>query len=382
MLGLAVYLGSSPGASRSAGPALLASSGPGVRVRLHPAAAFDGGTVPAYFVVVNGRSAEVLASANGSILATIRTPTASAGYFQSVSGASDDRTFVLAAVRHLRTELYLLRLNPQAGVAELSPLPVTLATPVALQFAGLALSPDGTRLAVAVNDWASASARTTRPRTARGCDCGPRVWVYDLATGARREWVWPGAAYVTSAVDKGEASLSWTANDKSLAFDISGFSGASTTVRLLDTTAPGMDLSKSRVVSSVDQQIESPLITADGAAIAFSKNEAAIGKRGLAHETLSISKFSVRPGRPVMVVYQRHYVVPPSEGGNLGLPPSVLWANPAGTVLIISTGAELAAQSGAVGVLNHGTFTLLPSQGSNPARTIAQGYISAETAAW
>ena len=177
---------------------------------------------------------------------------------------------------------------------------------------------------------------------------------------------------MTSAASKGTASLSWTANDKTLAFGISGSTGVATTVRLLQTTAPGMDLSKSRVVSSIDQQIESPLITADGAAIAFGKNDAPTRKLGVVPETLSINEYPVRPGQPVTLVYQRHYVVPPGESGNFGPPPSVLWANPAGTVLIISTGAALAAESGAVGLLNHGTFTLLRSQ----------GYISAGTAAW
>ena len=201
-VGLAVTIGGSPGAPHSAGPALLASSGPEVTVRLDTAPAFDGGAVPAYYVAVDDGSAQVRATGTGAVLATIRTPARSAGYLAGIASTVGDRTFVLTAGRSTPlTLLYLLRLDPQAGMARLSPLPITVATPSALQFAGLALSPDGTKLAVAVNDWA--------PNRLRG----PRVWVYDLAAGSRREWVWPGSALMTSAAAKGQASLSWTANE-------------------------------------------------------------------------------------------------------------------------------------------------------------------------
>jgi hypothetical protein len=388
VIGLSVAIGGSLGAPHSAGPVWLDHPGPGASVPLRTAPAFSGGTVPAYYVVVNGRSAQVLATANGAVLATIRTPTQSAGYFENVSGAADDRTFVLAAVRHLRTELYLLRLDPQAGAARLSPLPVTVATGSALQFAGLALSPDGIKLAVAVNDWAGATTPTTGARQAANCDCGPRVWVYDLATGSRREWVWPRVAFMTSAAAKGQASLSWAASDKTLAFDISAFTGVTTTVRLLDTTAPGMNLSKSRVVSlyvpapELPVSIESPLITADGATIVLGRSQRGAGPGGSVPETLSVYDYSARTGQPLAISYQRHYVVPPSESGNLGPPPSILWANPAGTVLIISTGAEVSQESPEVGVLRRGTFTLLPSQGTDSAGTVAQAYTSPGTVAW
>src|SRR5262249_36722456 len=134
VIGLSVAIGGSSGAPHSAGPGWLDHPGAGARVRLRAPRAFRGGTVPAYYVVVKGRTAEVLATASRAVLATIRTPTQSAGYFENVSGAADDRTFVLAAVQHLRTELYLLRLDPQAGAAQVSPLPITVATGSAAQF--------------------------------------------------------------------------------------------------------------------------------------------------------------------------------------------------------------------------------------------------------
>ena len=341
-----------------------ASPGPASTFPLRTAANFDGGAVPAYYVTADGgRTAQVRATATGAVLATIRPPTQAAGFFEYVSGAASDRTFVLAAVRRLQTELYLLRLNPRARTATLSALPFTVATGSAsLQLAGLALSPDGHKLAVAVNNWAPDRRR------------GPRVVVYDLENGSRRDWVWPGFGLMTSAAAKGQASLSWTANDKTLAFDITSSTGATATVRLLDTTAPGTDLRRSRVVTSVHNAdgIETPLITADGSAILLGKNQLAASQRGATPETLSIDEYSAVTGQPLATSYEQHYLVPASDSGNPGPPPGALWANPAGTVLIISTGAEVAQQGPAIGVLRHGTFTLLQSQ----------GYLTTGTVAW
>ncbi len=346
-----------------------ASPGPASTFPLRSAPAFDGGAVPAYYVVADGRSAAVLATATGAVLATIRTPTESAGYLEQVSGAFDDRTFVLAAVRHLRTELYLLRLDPRAGKARLSQLPFTVATGAALQFAGLALSPDGRKLAVAVNNWA--------PK-ARG---GSRILVYDLETGSRRDWVWPGFGLMTSAAAKGQASLSWTANDRTLAFDITSSTGATATIRLLDTAAPGTDLSASRVVTSVHNAdgIETPLITADGSAILLGKNQLPASQRGATPETLSIDEYSAVTGRPLAVRYQWRSTVPRNDSGNYGQAPGILWTNPAGTVLVITTGSGVAQEGAAVGVLRADTFIVPPSPANPSASTVAW---SAGTVAW
>jgi hypothetical protein len=360
------------------GPGILARLfGPGTTVGLRTAPAVDGGAVPAYYVVVNGWSAEVLATATGNVLATVR----SAGGFAAVSGAAGDRNFVLAAVRKTRTELYLLRLNPQAGTARLDALRIAVPTGGSLRFAGLAVSPDSSKIAVAVND---SSIKTNN---------GARIWVYDLDTGSRREWLWPAE---DSGVTEGGLApprpgwLSWADDDSTLAFGvIEGVLEAFTSVRLLDTGKPGTDLGKSRAVLSWVQimgitqpQIETPFLTANGRTIVLGQCEVAgAGEPGcpamgetqgrFVPETLSIDEYSARTGHRFAIVYQRRYNVPQAQSGNPGPPPSVLWTDPSGTVLIVSTGAPLAGRSAEVGIVRDGTFTPLRAQGTARTGTAA-----------
>ncbi len=349
------------------GSSAQASSGPATTFPLRAATAFGVGAVPAYYVAVGGRSAEVGATATGAVLATIRTPAQSAGTFEYVSGAAGDRLFVLAAVRRLRTELYLLRLNPHARAATLSPLPFSVTTGPDLQFAGLALSPDGRKLAVALNSWAPA----------RGGDS--RIWVYDLATGSRREWLWSGPGLMSSLTAKGQASLSWAAGNKTVAFEMQpGSTGWLTQVRLLDTGAPGSDLGKARVVVQSSERpdaplvsIQSPMITPDGTKIVLGRYQAAALRHGSLPETLSIGEYSSATGQLLASSYEKHYVVPPSDSGNPGPAPSILWANPAGTVLIILTGAAVAQESPAIDMLRDGTLTPLPDNVLSAAGTVA-----------
>jgi hypothetical protein len=359
------------------GPGMLARLiGPGTTVGLRTAPAVDGGAVPAYYVVVNGSSAEVLATATGNVLATVR----SAGGFAAVSGAAGDRIFVLAAVRKSRTELYLLRLNPQAGTARLDALRIAVPTGGSLQFAGLAVSPNASKVAVTVNDW---SVNTKH---------GARIWVYDLDTGSRREWLWPASdSRVTdTGIAPGPGWLSWAANDTTLAFDIEiGVLAGFISVRLLDTAVPGTDLSRSRVVLREEQlrgtvypQLDSPLLTPDGSVIVFGQCEVAgAGGPGcpstayspgrFVPETLSIDEYSARTGHKIAAIYQRRYEVPQAQSGNAGPPPSVLWTDPSGTVLIVSTGAPVAGHKAELGILRHGTFTPLRVQGTAVTGTAA-----------
>ena len=119
-----------------------------------------------------------------------------------MTGAADDRTFVLAAQRwwHITSGtgglaaqnrdnttpivFFRLRFDPATRTVRLTRLS-HLAGPQASQLAGIALSPDGTRLAVALHS--------------------ARIAVFTLATGSARYWVWPGA---------GPSSGTWVGNDK------------------------------------------------------------------------------------------------------------------------------------------------------------------------
>jgi hypothetical protein len=363
VIGLSAAIGTHAGSNHHAGSSMLTHLGPGTTVPLRTAPAADGGAVPAYYVVIHGPSVEVLATATGRVLATFMPAAA----FIAVSGAADDRTFVLAAAAKRRIALYLLRLNPQAGTARLNALPIAVAAGGNLEFAGLALSPDGTKVAVAVNNWPNA-----------GND-GARIWVYDLATGSR--WEWRGAGHVDdTGISMGPGWLSWAADDKTLAFDIeTGVLEGFVAVRLLDTAVPGTNLSSSPVVvrftvlnATPQPQLESPLLTADGSAIVLGQCIPDDGGPGCPGqpETLSIDKYSVRTGRQIAVLYQRRYNVQ-DPSGNSGPPPSVLWTNRSGNVLIVSTGAPVPTRSVELGILRDGTFTPLRPQGTALTGTAA-----------
>ncbi len=135
--------------------------------------------------------AVVRASATGAVLATITAPRPYRT-LTWVSGAADDRTFVLAAQRwwritrgkgglaaeqrdsDTRVRFFRLRLGPSGRVAQLTTLPLP-EKPQAAQLAGIALSPDGSKLAIALHGSGPANAQRD-----------PKIGVISLATGSMR----------------------------------------------------------------------------------------------------------------------------------------------------------------------------------------------------
>jgi hypothetical protein len=219
-----------------------------------PQAGLNGG-VPAYYValvttakpqsdVANDlgsaalaySAAELRSTQTGAVLARITPPTPYVS-FTGVSGAADDRTFVLSAQAPARypeppfpaQRFFLLRINPtaQAGARmTLTALPAGY-VPAGYEISELALSPDGTQLAAGLGSSLGYAAELD---------------VLDLATGTERAWstrtcaqcpqnaggnLWMGA---------NPDALSWTADSRHVAFSWGN------TVRLLDTRAAGSDL--------------------------------------------------------------------------------------------------------------------------------------------
>ena len=118
-------------------------------------------------------------------------------------------------------------------MTQLTALPLS-EKPQAAQLAGIALSPDGSKLAIALHGSGSPQAQRD-----------PKIEVITLATGAARQWVWPGTGWVGNFKPIGEP-LSWTADGRMLAFQ--KWTGGNVQVRLLDTTAPGSSLLSARLV--------------------------------------------------------------------------------------------------------------------------------------
>lgn len=198
------------------------------------------GQVPPYYISVTSHGnpnlvssyAVVRATATGRTIATIK-PSVPHGTILAVTAAADDRTFVLDEQTWLTPNgkgsnqallprsFYLLRLNSAGQPSSITRLPMTAAKMVT----GFALSPDASKLAIAVE-----------PETGR--DTGlQEIRVYTLATGAEKTWSANGTIGQT---DDEAGAISWAADGHTLAFDFADYQ--ETGVWLLNTDREGGSL--------------------------------------------------------------------------------------------------------------------------------------------
>ncbi len=248
----------SPAPSRSAGPAATA-------------APVDPEAVPSYFVTINGfeASAPVSPGQSGPVkapkadsvivgetltgkrLATIAAPKGST--FAGVTGAADDRTFVLDSVQlapAARSGMlwpfqprtwYLLKIKPGATfVQTMTTLDFPL--PNGADVNGIALSPDGTKFAVL---YQAAGTSAGFPYN------GPfTLGIYSVATGAvLRSWTGSNPShgsygYGGNGLPDPNANLTWTSDGQRLAFAYrnSVSSNSSLYLREVNLAEPGGDL--------------------------------------------------------------------------------------------------------------------------------------------
>ena len=102
---------------------------------------------------------------------------------------------------------------------------------------GLAVSPDGSKLAVASADHSSDFGRN------------PAIRLYNLGTGQLlRSWTWAGQADIMGRSAGAPARCRATADGTTIAFPLSVGDRLAGQVRLLDTTAPGRSLRGTRLV--------------------------------------------------------------------------------------------------------------------------------------
>jgi hypothetical protein len=320
------------------------------------------GQVPPYFVALAATGtasqspaiAEVHATADGRTLATVR-PSVLGGTITAVTGAADHRTFVLAeqpwAKRSLQQRqpctFYLLRLGPAGQVSSLTELPMGVQGNATMR--GLALSPDGRRLAVA-----------TQPA---GAAVVPSITVYKVDDGEARSWTadQPGA---TIGVEPADArAMSWTADGRTLAFDLIT-NGTTMAVRLLDVSAGGTDLmAASRQVvtwnlpggleqpvlpgataTGAFKPVGDPVITPDGSAVVTAAEQ---GKTQLAGNAIAwlttrtaVQAYSVTTGK-----LARTFGIAKTKPASFRA--GVLWSDPSGRVVIgLTTGGRVAVITG------------------------------------
>ncbi len=225
-------------------------------------------SLPRFYVTTSspadGRiEAVVRASASGQVTGTVPVPSAfpvewadSGGTF--VSAAADDRSFIIGADEGQESDggldLRLFRFAISAAgkpghLTELAAAPMRNETTE-----GIALSPDGKLLAVSLQNDSSEHGIAA-------------IQVLDLATGATRTWTAPAhSVYIPGPP-------SWADGSRVIAFSWlnstqNGLMAAPRGIRLLDTAAPGDNLTAGTVIvpSGVVAagSIVSALITPDG----------------------------------------------------------------------------------------------------------------------
>lgn len=360
-------------------------------------------SAPRYYVTLanTGRSrgwprqAEVRATRTGRIVATLAAPRPDNAFIM-VAAASGVGRYVLAAQRmaleHRATvelpvsgtptvqhrgsiavqvpagpiRFYQLRISSSGQVSALSPLPFP-ALPADADLSGLALTPDGRKLAAAT--------RAGGPRP------GPEIQVDTLATGAQRVWTWPGAQPIAESLGGTGSALSWAADDSTLAF--SRMIDGQYRVRLLDTTAPGSSLAASRLALSLNWSGRAnsrrfshgravnntdtfgALLTPDGSKIVVATVTQSM--HPLTSE-FAFTEFSARTGKVVAVLGRWRFIRRWPEQDQ-----AVLWTNADGSTLLVLAhrpGVTLRPTSpsgGAVfpvefGVLHGNRYTPLPGQ--------------------
>ncbi len=250
---------------KSAAPPRPAPTGPGP-VQAGPAAASyaAAGQVPPYYVSIeshgnpnfNPSYAVVRSTATGSALGTISA--AGGGTVVTATASADDRTFVLDeqpwvppqshANQFFEPRTFILfRLDASGQPGTLTRL--SMSVPSGALMTGFALSPDASQLAIAVE-----------PNNDKADPGLQQIRLYSLATGAERTWSADG----TIGFGPDDArSLSWTADERTLAFDWTGNGpGVHVGVRLLDIrSAGGALLANSREAVSLVDQASTPIPT-------------------------------------------------------------------------------------------------------------------------
>jgi hypothetical protein len=328
--------------------------------------------LPAYYVSLEpgplsggSTQAVVRATATGKAVATIKPPSPYPN-FDMVTAAADDRTFVLAvdnyaAATQLKASVpvppvkfFLLRLDPAAGTATLSALPVP--GEPADELVNIALAPDGSRLAIGLST-----------------NTGQEITVVNLRTGSARTWQGQnqGGAdiqgkYYMGGVVQGGNPLSWTADGRTLAFEEMAplprlaqprWPVYSIQVRLLDTTAPGDDLWSSRAVT-ISGDATNAMITPDGTRIVAPV---------VTQTARQVAEYSASTGDILTIMGVRHFA-----HANYGGAPTLFWTSSSGSTVIVydaTQGSPLLTANGGLtpfvlAAVTGSQFTPLPGSDS------------------
>jgi hypothetical protein len=317
-----------------------------------PVTAHDG--LPAYYVFLGpvrpGNAggplpdATIASTLTGKKIATVTSPRPYVG-FDYVAAAGNSSTFVLAAQQRRAGHLGVVQRPERFFLLQVSPAGHTQLTVLSLPvrvypgfLAGIALSPNGSQLALASEG---------KPPWSHGSV----LQVVNLANSRARRWTWPNAGSEWN-YSSDLANLAWM-NERTLAFQMPvgtrpagspELGPAAIQTRVLDTAAPGGNLAASRRVPgrAVLGGGDTDMTVAPGAGLImeFDRTRAAPAHRG-------IDEVSTATGKTVRTL---------GDGRAI----EAFWSNATGTKLIVLE--ENAAGKREVGIVTaKGTFTALPA---------------------
>jgi hypothetical protein len=295
--------------------------------------------VPPYFVTLSPSGADVHLTVSGAAVATIR-PSLPGGTVVAVTAAGDDRTFVLAEQGQDRKAVtfYQVRLGPSGRPS--APTRLLMSVTDGKTMTGLALSPDGAKLAIAVAPGGGVQ----------------QVRLYPVHGGAGRIWSATGG---TIGEHFATWSLSWPASQRTLAFNWSA--GQTTSVRLLNldtaggsllaASRPALTLANTAGMGQTLYQCRVMTITPDGSAIVCpSSTITDIATNGTITHSTGFPEFSVTTERLIRIA--GHW----PRKQNDPFVYDMLWSGASGQVLI---GMIHSAGRDWVGVISGDRFTPL-----------------------
>jgi hypothetical protein len=289
--------------------------------------------VPRYYLAIDqARSGqvEVRDTLTGAIVATTRAPTSYTISF--VTGAADDRTFVLLGSRRLGTrleslELFRARFDPADHAITVTPLHIRADL---VDLLAMALSPNGAELALSIEG-------AGHPEVAQ-------IQVHSLTSGTVREWHDPGSVQAMAWGTHGELAIDWA-----------GAAGTPGIAMLNTNTAGGSLTGASRLVVDYQQPGHYILhpdfaVSGDGTTLVIPVERAPWRNRAPDGE---IRWYSLATGRET-----RAYT-PPAAVANEQW--QVLWSNSSGSVTLLRrSSSDKADRAGTFGILRGNTFAPLP----------------------
>ena len=297
--------------------------------------------------------------------------------FYGVTGAADDRTFVVMNYTGTtkQTTWYLLRLTPGAArPTQLTKLPIK---PLVAHVAGLALSPDGRELAVM---WRTATTQT---------NAVTYLAVYSMSSGAvLHTWITKGDNINAIGGGANGEALAWVGGDRSLDFGWVVFSGgahpsSTNTVRRIDVTAPGSDLlADSRIAMRLPRTVMPTKTTfsrpcsrevtaSDGTVVCGTSSFSDVSFQEVCSTVPpAFVTYSGTTGKRLKVLYTYH-------GQCLEAQATPVWTDPAGShviaFLLLSEKGVKTSATDKFGLIADGHFTPLPKLVVGDGDAIDQG---------